>query len=512
MKIKKIIGAWRVTGIYLAGALGIASTSHAAETEAISEALFFGDMPIVLSATRLNQPINDTPAAITVIDRKMIEASGALQLVDLLRLVPGFQVAYYTGSKYTATYHGNADRYARDMQVLIDGRSIYDPGFGGLTWNDQEVEIDEIDRIEVIRGPNAAAYGSNSFAGIINIITTHPSREQGGHLKVVLGEGGNSHTSSRYADSTGDLDYRLSLHYSKDSGFKERHDTSHIRRLGFRGDYQLDSDSSLLMAFGFSNNDYQDGFSNNAGQPLRNTPQEHNFQHLRWQLTQPLGEYIVQFYHNHQRVDDRFSIPQYSHLYSMGYGFTSDRYDLEFQNIFYSGKELRTAWGLGARQDQASGFWPFGSDEVMKRNQLRAFFNTEWNPGEAVVVNFGGMYEKFEDKKGLFSPRLAINHHLDSENTLRFVATKAYRIPTFWEDKANLWVYSTATTAPIQQAYYTAQKINPEKIISYEVGYLKNLPRQGFTFDARLFHEHITDMITAPRQQRGPPQRIHQPR
>ncbi|MEJ1336611.1 MAG: TonB-dependent receptor plug domain-containing protein, partial [Candidatus Sedimenticola sp. (ex Thyasira tokunagai)] len=133
----------------LAAALLFATISHASEDNNFSESLFFGELPVVLSATRLSQPLKDTPASITVIDREMIEASGAVQLVDLLRLVPGFQVAYYTGTKYSATYHGHADQYSRDMQVLINGRSIYDPAFGGVTWGDQELEIDDIDRIEV---------------------------------------------------------------------------------------------------------------------------------------------------------------------------------------------------------------------------------------------------------------------------------------------------------------------------------------------------------------------------
>lgn len=351
----------------------------AAESDPLSEALFFDEIPVVLSATRLSQPITDTPAAITVIDRKMIEASGAVQLVDLLRLVPGFQIGYFTGSKFTASYHGNADRYARDMQVLVDGRSIYDPAFGGVTWSSQEVEIDEIDRIEVIRGPNAASYGSNSFSGIINIITIHPSLQQGVQLKTVLSEKGNDQFSARYSGTSGALDYRFTLRGGRDTGFEERYDTSHLRRFNFRGDYQVDNVTSLQMGLGFSNNDYQDGFIDNSGQPLRSNPEEHNYQHLRWRRSDgPESEYVVQFYHNHQVVDDDYVIP--SLPYSMGFGFTSDRYDLEFEHTLKMGEKQRIVWGLGARQDQVEGIWTFATDQQIKRNQLRAFANTEWNP------------------------------------------------------------------------------------------------------------------------------------
>ncbi|MES9847216.1 MAG: Plug domain-containing protein, partial [Candidatus Thiodiazotropha sp.] len=145
------------------------------DTLAFTESYFYDDLPIVLSASRLSQAQSDTPTAMTVIDKKMIQASAALNLPDLLRLVPGFTVGFFSGTSATVTYHGHADEYARDMQVLIDGRSIYDPLFGGIPWTEIYLSLDEILRIEVIRGPNAAAYGSNSYAGVINIVTEHPA-------------------------------------------------------------------------------------------------------------------------------------------------------------------------------------------------------------------------------------------------------------------------------------------------------------------------------------------------
>ena len=79
----------------------------------------------------------------TVIDKDIIKASGALSIPDLLRLVPGFTVGFYSGIRATASYHGLADQYARDMQVLIDGRSIYDPGYGGVSWPDMPIDMDD---------------------------------------------------------------------------------------------------------------------------------------------------------------------------------------------------------------------------------------------------------------------------------------------------------------------------------------------------------------------------------
>ena len=155
----------------------------------VPEHYYFDEVPVVLSVTRLHQPLADTPASVTIIDKEMIRASGATNIPDLLRHVPGFQVGFVTGKRAAVTAHGRGDEFARDMQIKIDGRSIYDPAYGGVSWQDLPLDIDDIHSIEVVRGPNAASHGSNSFAGIVNIVTEHPAEQQGILLKTRVGEG-----------------------------------------------------------------------------------------------------------------------------------------------------------------------------------------------------------------------------------------------------------------------------------------------------------------------------------
>ena len=134
------------------------------------------DIPIVLSDNTLEQSPATSPVAISSIDREMIEASGARTIPDALRLIPGIVVGHSVndfGDKplLVVAYHGHSDQYSRQMNVLIDGRSIYDPLLGGVNWYNIPIAIDDIERIEVTRGPNASTYGSNSFQAVINIIT-----------------------------------------------------------------------------------------------------------------------------------------------------------------------------------------------------------------------------------------------------------------------------------------------------------------------------------------------------
>ncbi len=103
---------------------------------AVSEADFLDEVPVVLSVSRLSQPVNDAPASVTVIDQEMIRASGFRDIPDLLRLVPGFSVAYTRDNTWAVGYHGMADAFSRRFQVLVDGRSIYNPHLGAVNWGD----------------------------------------------------------------------------------------------------------------------------------------------------------------------------------------------------------------------------------------------------------------------------------------------------------------------------------------------------------------------------------------
>jgi iron complex outermembrane receptor protein len=200
------------------------AAAHAGEG-VLSEDAFLDDMPIVLSASRLPQPIENAPIATTIIDRQMIVASGFTEVPDLLRLAPGFIVDYYNGYTQAVGYHTLADRFSRRMQVLVDGRSVYEPGLGAVPWNALALTIDDIERIEVVRGPNAASYGSNSFTSAVNIITRHAVLDRGLSLKTNIGSDGLAEGFVRYeGGGPSDILSLLAIHefargYSASTGY-----------------------------------------------------------------------------------------------------------------------------------------------------------------------------------------------------------------------------------------------------------------------------------------------------
>ena len=200
-----------VTLIFLTQVLANTSSAQESADATLTQSDFFNDFPVVLTATRLKQSKKNSPTATTIIDREMIEASGFTDIVDLLRLAPGMLVNYDSGHIGNAGYQFLFDRYTVRFQVLVDGMSVYTPIFGEMPWTQLGITIDDIERIEVIRGPSSASYGPNAMTGVVSIITRHAALDKGLKFKVNQGVNGRSEQYATMGDSNGNFDYKLSL-------------------------------------------------------------------------------------------------------------------------------------------------------------------------------------------------------------------------------------------------------------------------------------------------------------
>lgn len=468
-----------------------------------TEEYFFSNLPIVFSATRLAQPISETPVSMTVIDKEMIEASGALEIADLMRLVPGMQVSNYVGNKYFVTYHGRADRFSRDLQVLVDGRSIYNPVFGGVSWSNLPLAIEDINRIEVIRGSNAAAFGSNSFSGVINIITEHPSQQQGTLIKTTISDKQTRQVLARNAGAIGNLDYRVTLNYDESEGLKSRFDDATTKWMNLRGDYKIDSNSQILFQTGYSSGTQQDGFATSDFELPRDTDSSSSFQQIKWTHTTDIGsEYSLQFFHNYLELDDSiiFQHPLINIIFAgptdlkTGFSYEAHRYELEFQHILNPMPDLRVAWGAGIRHDSGVSPDTIHQESAATRNQVHTFANAEWKPTKKLVFNLGAMLEKYEGFSGLLSPRVALNYSPVENHTFRIARSRAYRMPNMWEERADMRFYLlNGMTA--YQLHKTIKVPDPEEINTIEIGYMAAFQTIPLTLDVKLFNEKIDPTI-----------------
>lgn len=220
---------------------------------ALADDLFLDDpaLPQVLTATRLKQAAAAVPGSMTVLDRQLIDASGARDIPELLRLVPGMLVGYRNGNQATVNYHGTNATEARRLQVLVDGRSQYRPGLATVDWSDIPVAIEDIERIEVFRGPNTVSYGANALMGVINIITRAPADSDGTRLKYTQGQRDIRDWYASQGFGQGGHDLRLSLSGQQDDGFdhdeigQDYRDGRRLSRFNLSASHALATDQTL---------------------------------------------------------------------------------------------------------------------------------------------------------------------------------------------------------------------------------------------------------------------------
>ena len=158
----------------------------------------------VTSVSRRAQRLIETPAAVAVISGEDIRRSGHTSIPELLRMVPGMQVARVASDSWTISARGFASEFANKLLVLVDGRVVYTPTFNGVLWNLQDTLLEDIERIEVIRGPGATVWGSNAVNGVINIITKSASDTLGSSASLLLGDEERAITTLRVGRPLGE--------------------------------------------------------------------------------------------------------------------------------------------------------------------------------------------------------------------------------------------------------------------------------------------------------------------
>lgn len=491
---------------------------------------------MVLSASRLYQPLADAPNAMTVIDRKMIAASGARTLPELFRLVPGMYVGYYKGSQAFVAYHGSTDQYARRMQVMIDGRSVYLPPLNTVDWAGLPITVDDIERIEVIRGPAAASHGANSAQGVISIITRDASALEGGKVTLRRGNKGVNDVSLQLGSADSAFNYRLTLAQAGDHGFddldappngipvtqpgaktllRNGYDSNLARLMNFRAEYQIDNADSLEVHFALNEDVQGAGFSDktpypanpyNASTTSTNGNPPHDLiidsAHVQANWLRQLGEgaeLSLLFYHILQQRQEAFPVYIGGTFYPgpVTQKLKIVRDELELQHTLNTSPANRLVYGAAFRKDQM-----YGQSDIpplsmylsaaRQSSEWRVFALDEWHAQPNLLINLGGMFERDGMGHANLSPRAAVNFHLPDRQTVRCGISVAYRTPALVEERfpaiqpGDLVVPSATVGSP---------GLRPEKLVSRELGYLVEFPAWAGSLDLRLFSDALSDGI-----------------
>ena len=550
---------------FVTQSLLVISVAMAANCAAAELDLAGDEMPIALSPTRLRQPLADVPGSVTIITADMLRNFGIRSVPDALRLVPGMAVTQVAGSDYRINYHGTSIFVPRRMNVLLDGVSLYRPAFARVDWNEIPIAIEDIDRIEVTRGPNSATYGANSMLATIHIISKHPGEVHGTTMRATLGSLATDSEMLRYGGTINESTaYRLTYEHSKDHGYDKlsngigAHDSSRFDKISLRSvtdiqptqtlDLQLNVVQGMKQSqyidryqVGFpdiSTSDYslsalwRNALSSTHDVQVRAYTSHHRYDQ-DWRTCPPTAVFLPEMFAlwkaNKQYVstilsgkipsggsaeDDALAAAALRAIAQLGpravqptcadgnQDFTEGRTDVEFQDTYIFSDELRMVSGLGIRHERGDSATYLGGSA--SNDTWRAFGNVEYKPTTLITVNLGGFLEHDSLTDTSFSPRLGVNYHVTKNNTLRFVASRATRMPDIEEQKAE-WTYRGTNFNPplngAREGYFfqsatASGDLSGERNTTLEIGLLSNYPHVGLIVDGRLFKERLTRLIS----------------
>src|ERR1700736_5621457 len=308
------------------------------------------DMEIV-SVSRKEQKISKVPAAIFVITQEDIRRSGVRNVPDLLRMVPGVDVAQLDANIWVISIRGFADRFSDKVLVLMDGRSAYTPTSSGVYWDQQDVPLEDIDRIEVIRGPGGTVWGANAVNGVINIIAKSAKGTLGGLLSAGAGSGENTQELVQYGGKVGTSGaYRvfgkhLNVGNLAAADSPEAADGWHLWHGGFRSDWDLSRQDTLTVEGDLVSTSEGETVNVVLADALPQQPTLRSSTRVaagnvlaHWNRTLASGSHVsVQAYYDNYHRHEEGGIEE------------RQTFDLDFHHHLAVGSRHDIVWGLGYR-------------------------------------------------------------------------------------------------------------------------------------------------------------------
>jgi iron complex outermembrane receptor protein len=477
---------------------------------AASEADFLEDMPIILSVSRLAQRLDETPGAVTLLDRNFIRLSGARDIVDLLRMVPGFQSTNsFETDAPMATYHGRVDDWANRIQVLIDGRSVYSShlqGSAGIGW--QSLALDDIERVEILRGSNSAAYGARAFLGVVNLVSRDVRSTHGTATSFNAGENGIADAGVRWGWGSAESNYRLSVDSRGDQGLRGAFGANRTNRVNFASHFSLPGDQELEFRTGALAMMAGRGYPGDAGNNQRSYQTDSAYMQFDWRRQiSPEQDLVVSA--SHTQIDHRDVFPYLDAsmdkddlgvsiiYYGIPIDFGGKEYNnaLSLQSTLRYSDTLRLVGGTEFRHEKVVSKSSFDILERVDSSFVRLFGNVEWRQNPSLIWNLGGLAETSSLGGDSLSPRLMLNWHVNDQHTLRAGASTAFRPPSAFEKFAAVRYYDQNGKNPITTTENHGLA-RSEKVLSEELGYYFNIPKQQLSGDVRVFRESVIDGIS----------------
>jgi outer membrane receptor protein involved in Fe transport len=462
----------------------------------------------VVTASKGAQSPLDAPSSTSIVTEQDIRLSGITKIPELLRRLAGVDIMEVTGAQTEVSLRGFNQRLSNKILVLVDGRSVYLDSLGTTLWSALSIGVEDIARIEVVRGPGSALYGADAFNGVVNIITKLPGTGGSG-FNAGFGDHDQTHGSVWVSGRDKDLGWRASAGYDylprwsrevpdgrKDLvlGSSDQNMSSRTTRFDLRGTEQLGKNAVLGLGGGLAQGDSEilgigplndvdlTGFQATDLTAFLNSP---NFEtRVFWKTfrtpfslnANPIGQSLLPGNIAENVVDAE---AQYIGKFETGKGIAHDLHI----GLNYRFKEVDWTYLVGQEEENHGGFLAHDAVKLGQYVGLVGDVRVDYVPYLARVVP---------------SPRGSILVHPSKKSTLRGTVATAFRTPTFLESYLDLQnqlpVAGASLAAQEEKTYDPTFKVQPEQIFTTELGYM-NQDSDYFALDTALFWNHVRDLI-----------------
>jgi iron complex outermembrane receptor protein len=450
----------------------------------------------IYSASKRPEKISETPASVYILTAEDIKRSGVTSIPEALRLVPGVNVAQTNANTWAISIRGFNRQFSNKLLVMIDGRTVYTPLFSGVWWDSQDYILEDIERIEVVKGPGGTLWGANAVNGVINIITKEARKTQGNYVSFTAGTGGEGIISYRYGGKIGkagaDNFYRV---YAKAQNYEElpsvannadNNDNWKKGQSGFRYDFR-DHDFNKVTLQG-------DFFSGRKAYPLTlpTTGNVLSFDDftggnvmLKWNLPSDGYNTDLQTYIDYSNRDQSPVLKQEIVTYDV---------DLQTQHdwgihSFIGGTEARVI-----QYDLTNSPYPIYSPESDNNYILSAFLQDKISLIEKkLFLTLGSKFDYNNYTQFDIQPNARLLYQIDDSNSVWAAISHAVRTPSIGENslaRQSISGYPLGAVNIMGSTDYGSEKLN-----AYEIGYRTDITNNLF-FDISAFYNHYYDLRT----------------
>ncbi len=426
-----------------------------------------------------------------------IRRSGATSVAESLRLVPGLQVARIDGNKWAISSRGFNRQYSNKLLIMVDGRIVYTPLFSGAYYDTIDYNLNDIEKIEVVKGSGGALWGYNAINGIINIVTKNTAQTKGFYSSQILGNYDKSITEVRYGDKTKDGNYRLYFKNTQRDSLKshstklDNNDDLTYNRVGFRKDSNYNNETSMQLS-----GEVSQGSSNNFMSPVEVNQKKSTGAFVNLAIEKNLSKFSSLNFNSYL---------DYSSFKKTIIDYSLVTLNTNFQHFYQLNRDKQIAWGGEYIQffdqtrsnyinDNGVVYSPLVYNPNKLNNNILSTFVQSKNFffDQNLLVSIGSKFLYNNYTNFDWQPNINASYFPSDNQTIWAAVSRVSRIPTRGEDSLNIQTKIGNSYATIQRG---SSGFDNEELISYEAGY-RLKPTRKIMFDFSTFYNQYTKLRT----------------